>query len=117
MKAEEIRDYCLAKKSVEESLPFDANTLVFKVGGRMFLLVSLDSDPVQFNVKCDPARALELREKYTCVLPGYHMNKMHWNTIVCDGSVSKKLMYEWIDASYDLIVNSLPQKMKKAAGL
>lgn len=114
MSAEEIREYCILKKGVTEGFPFDAETLVFKVAGKMFLLMSLDSNPVQFNVKCDPQKAIELREKYNFVQPGYHMSKVHWNTIVCEGRTSKKLIYTWIDDSYDLIVQSLPKKQKEA---
>lgn len=112
MNLEELREYCLRKKGVEESFPFDNNTLVFKVMGKMFLLTGITSQPVQFNVKCDPGKAIELREKYDCVQPGYHMNKQHWNTVVCDGSASKKLLQQWIDDSYDLISASLPKKLR-----
>lgn len=112
MNLEELREYCLRKKGVEESFPFDNNTLVFKVMGKMFLLTGLEYQPVQFNAKCDPDKAVELREKYDCVQPGYHMNKQHWNTVICDGSVSQKLLRQWIDDSYDLIVASLPKKLK-----
>jgi predicted DNA-binding protein (MmcQ/YjbR family) len=112
MNHEELREYCLSKKGVEEGFPFDNNTLVFKVMGKMFLLTGLDSQPLQFNAKCDPDKAIELRETYDCVLPGYHMNKAHWNTVICDGSVSKKILEQWITDSYDLIVASLPKKLK-----
>jgi predicted DNA-binding protein (MmcQ/YjbR family) len=116
MNVEKIRDHCLIKKGVEESFPFDNSTLVFKVGGKIFLLLSLDESPVQFNVKCQPDKAVELREKYSSVRPGYHMNKQHWNTIVCDGSAAEKLIFEWIDNSYDLIVKTLPAKTKTLLG-
>lgn len=112
MYLEELREYCLLKKGVEECLPFGDDTLVFKVMGKMFLLTGIESQPVEFNVKCDPEKALDLREKYSCVLPGYHMNKQHWNTIICDGSVSDKQLQEWIDDSYNLVVNSLTKKLK-----
>ena len=112
MNLEEIRDYCLAKKGVEERFPFDNETLVFKVGGKIFLLMGINANPIQFNVKCEPQKAIDLREKYSCVLPGYHMNKAHWNTIVCDGRATKKLVFEWIDHSYDLIIGSLPKKQR-----
>lgn len=112
MNLEELREYCLRKKGVEESFPFDSNTLVFKVMGKMFLLTGLEYQPVQFNVKCDPDKALELREKYDCVQPGYHMNKQHWNTVICDGSVPSKLLRQWVDDSYGLIVASLPKKLR-----
>lgn len=112
MNIEDLREYCLSKKGVEESLPFGEGTLVFKVGSKMFMLLSLDEKPVRFNVKCDPLRAIELRAIYTCVSPGYHMNKTHWNTIVCDGSVTKKIISAWIDESYELVFNALPQKIR-----
>ncbi len=112
MNVEEIRDYCLKKNAVEEGFPFDQNTLVFKVGGKMFLLMDINGAPVGFNAKCSPDKAVELREKYHCVQPGFHMNKTHWNTITCDGSVPKKIIYGWIDDSYDLIVAGLPKKAR-----
>ena len=110
---DQLRDYCIIKKGVEECLPFGPETLVFKVMGKMFLLASLDSQPVQFNVKCSPEKAIELRENYHCVTPGYHMNKIHWNTIICDGSVTDVLLKQWIDDSYNLIVESLSKKLKQ----
>jgi len=103
MNIESLREYCLSKPNVEETLPFGPDTLVFKVEGKVFLLVGLDEEQLSFNVKCDPAKAIELREEFGCVLPGYHMNKKHWNTIVVDGSVSSKQLKEWIDWSYDLV--------------
>ena len=103
MNCEEIRDYCLLKPRVEEALPFGPEVLVFKVDGKIFLLLPLDSHPLQFNVKCDPERVPDLRDRYACVLPGFHMNKKHWNTIVVDGSVGVNLLKEWIDHSYDLV--------------
>jgi predicted DNA-binding protein (MmcQ/YjbR family) len=78
------------------------------------LLVSLDATPLQFNAKCNPDKAIELRENYPCVLPGYHMNKAHWNTVVCDGSVPRKTIFAWIGDSYDLVVASLPKKTRDA---
>ncbi len=112
MNIETIREYCLSKPSVEEALPFGPETLVYKVGGKAFLLMGLDAEDLRFNVKCEPARALELREEHSCVLPGYHMNKKHWNTIIVDGSVSRKQLQEWIDHSYELVVSSLPKKSR-----
>lgn len=103
MNIESLREYCLSKPRAEETLPFGPDTLVFKVDGKAFLLTSLDSEDLRFNVKCDPDKAIELREEYSCVLPGWHMNKKHWNTIVVDGSVSSKQLKEWIDWSYDLV--------------
>ena len=103
MNIETIRDYCLSKPGAEETLPFGPDVIVFKVNNKSFLLLPLDKEQLQFNVKCDPDLALELREQYSCVLPGWHMNKKHWNTIVVDGSAPSKLMLEWIDHSYDLV--------------
>lgn len=103
MNIETLREYCLSKPGAEESFPFGGDALVFKVKSKIFLLVGLDSAPLQFNVKCNPDRALELRENYSCVIPGYHMNKKHWNTIIVDGSVSDQLLKEWIDDSYQLV--------------
>lgn len=114
MNIESLQAYCLTKVGVEECLPFGPENLVFKVGGKMFLLASLDSVPLQFNAKCDPAKAEELREQYACVQPGYHMNKAHWNTITCDGTAPDALLREWIDDSYNLIVASLPKKKREA---
>ncbi|MBL0132590.1 MAG: MmcQ/YjbR family DNA-binding protein [Chitinophagaceae bacterium] len=104
MDIEQLQSYCLSKENVEETLPFGPDTLVYKVNGKIFLLCSLDSEEFRFNVKCDPEKALELREQYPCVLPGYHMNKKHWNTIIPDHTVTNKLLKEWIDHSYELVV-------------
>ncbi|WP_118951195.1 MmcQ/YjbR family DNA-binding protein [Taibaiella helva] len=103
MNAESIRSYCLAKEDAEEGFPFGEGALVFKVAGKMFLLLSLDAMPVSFNAKCDPDRALELREEHESIIPGYHMNKKHWNTVIVDGSLGDKLIKELIDHSYDLV--------------
>ena len=103
MNVEELREYVLQKANVTEGFPFGEDTLVFKVNAKIFLLISLESSPLQFNVKCDPARAIELREEYPeAVLPGYHMNKKHWNTIIVDGTLSKKQLMEMLDNSYKL---------------
>jgi len=110
MNIELLQQYCLSKPGVEETLPFGPDTLVYKVGGKIFLLCSLDTEVLQFNVKCDPDLAIELREEYPSVLPGYHMNKKHWNTIIADGSVPVKKLKEWIDHSYELVVGSLKKK-------
>lgn len=107
MNIEELRNYCLAKIGVTEEMPFGPETLVFKIGGKVFLLVGIDGKPLQFNVKCDPEKAIALREEFTCVKPGYHMNKKHWNTIVLDGSVELKKVHEWIDDSYFLVAKGL----------
>lgn len=104
MNIETLREYCLSKPDVEETLPFGPDTLVFKVKGKAFLLTGLESHPVQFNVKCDPDLAVELRERYPdTVLPGYHMNKKHWNTVIVDGQLTGKILREFIDESYRLV--------------
>jgi len=108
MNIEELRSYCIHKKGVTEGFPFGELVLVFKVLNKIFLLVNLDEYPLQFNVKCNPETAIELRETYPCVQPGYHMNKRHWNTVSVDQSVSDQLLKQWIDHSYDLVVQSLP---------
>ncbi len=117
MFAEEIRDFCLLKKHAEECFPFDNDTLVFKVGGKIFLLISIDSKPIQFNAKCDPDKAIELRENHSFIIPGYHMNKKHWNTIICESSASRKLLEECINNSYNLIVAALAKKTRQELSL
>ncbi len=104
MNIEELRDYVLQKPSVTEGFPFGEDTLVFKVQKKIFLLTGLQSNPLQFNVKCNPDKAIELREEYPeSVLPGYHMNKKHWNTVIVDGVLSRKQLQEMIDHSYALV--------------
>jgi len=97
-----LREYCISKKDATESFPFGDDTLVFKVREKIFALVNLDGD-LSINLKCDPEFALELRERYSSVTPGYHMNKKHWNTVLLEGSVPDKEVLSWIDHSYDLI--------------
>jgi predicted DNA-binding protein (MmcQ/YjbR family) len=104
MNIEILRNYCISKKNVTESFPFGDDTLVFKTEGRIFALANLEGD-LSVNLKCDPARAIELRERYSSVIPGYHMNKKHWNTIYLDGSVPDKEVFSWVDHSYDLVLN------------
>lgn len=112
MNIEEFREYCLQKKGVEESFPFDSSTLVFKVAGKMFALTGLDRD-FAINLKCDPEKAIELRAKYPSVQPGYHMSKKHWNTVNIDGSVDDQLICEWTDHSYELVVKSLTKAKRE----
>ena len=112
MNIEAFREYCLDKKGVTEEFPFDESTLVFKVLGKMFALTDLKGE-FSINLKCDPEKAIELREKYSAVQPGYHMSKKHWNTVRDDGSVTDELLCNWIDDSYNLVVDKLP-KSKKA---
>jgi predicted DNA-binding protein (MmcQ/YjbR family) len=103
MDIEELRDYALAKQNVEEGFPFGEGTLVFKVNGKIFLLVSLNAVPLQFNAKCDPEKAIDWREEYPCVQPGYHMNKKHWNTVMIDGCLQNRQLKEMVDDSYKLV--------------
>ncbi len=114
MNIEEYREYCMAKAGVTEHFPFDEQTLVFKVMNKMFALADVDLF-ISINLKCDPERAIELRETYDAVQPGYHMNKKHWNTIEMDGG--DKLIRELIDHSYELIVAGLPKKLKEELAL
>lgn len=109
MNIEEIRNFCLAKKGVEETFPFDNETLVFKVMNKMFLLINVNS-PDSMNLKCDPEYAIELREQYSEIIAGYHMSKKHWNTVSLTGNLDKKLLIELIGHSYLLVVNGLSKK-------
>lgn len=111
MDIEKIRTYCLKKKRVTESFPFNETTLVFKVMNKIFCLLSL-TPPHTVNLKCEPEYAIELREKYDEVTPGYHMNKKYWNTIDIAGRVPDKEIHSWIDHSYELVVSGLPRKDK-----
>jgi predicted DNA-binding protein (MmcQ/YjbR family) len=115
MDAEQIREYCLAKKAVTEEFPFDEVTLVFKVMGRIFALLSLDGD-LSLNLKCEPSYALELREKYPAIQPGYHMNKKHWNTLYIDGSMSWGHIRQLIDHSYDMVVAGMSKRLREDLG-
>jgi len=112
MNIETLRDYCLSKAHVQETFPFGDDTLVFKVMDKIFLLAGLDHGD-RFNVKCDPDRAISLREQYEEVQPGYHMNKIHWNTVSMNGRLHDSQLIEMIDHSYDLIVKSLPKNKRK----
>jgi predicted DNA-binding protein (MmcQ/YjbR family) len=112
MDANGILDYCLAKKGVTESFPFDNETLVMKVGTKMFLLMSLEKQPLEISVKTDPEWSAELREQYPQITGAYHMNKIHWNSVMVDG-LKRDLILRLIDQSYDLVFNSLTKKAKE----
>ena len=113
MNIEALREYVLLKPFVTEGFPFGETTLVFKTNEKMFLLIPLDAGQLQFNVKCDPDKAIELREEYPdCVLPGFHMNKKHWNTVIANGTLSGKQLFQMIDDSYNLIAKKNPSKSK-----
>ena len=110
MDLEDVREYCLKKRGVTEGLPFGEDTLVFKVAGEIFALASLDEVPSRVNLKCDPELALDLRDRYEDVTPGYHMNKKHWNTVALTGRIHDAELRRMIDHSYDLVCASLPKK-------
>lgn len=111
MDANQILDYCLAKKGVVETFPFDKETLVLKVGGKMFLLMSLERQPLTISVKTDPEWSAELREQFYQITGAYHMNKTHWNSVLCEG-LKPDLIEKLIDHSYDLVLKSLSKKIQ-----
>ena len=111
MTLEFFRTHCLSKPGVTEDTPFDANTLCFRVGGKIFSLCDIDAFDY-INLKCDPERAMELREQYDSITPGYHMNKKLWNSVSVSGNVPDKLILELADHSYELIFASLPKKLQ-----
>ena len=113
MNIESIREYCISKKAVSECLPFDDKTLVFKVAGKIFALANLDTHPLRVNLKCDPEKAINLRERFKSVRPGYHMNKKHWNTLEINGEVSREILINLIDHSYNLVVAKLTKKVRE----
>ena len=112
MHIEQIRNYCLSKPGVEETFPFDQETLVFKVMGKVFALTSLNN-PDNCNLKCDPEKAIELRNSYDAVKPGYHMSKVHWNTVTYNQDLTDKEILQLVDHSYELVVNGLTRKLKQ----
>jgi predicted DNA-binding protein (MmcQ/YjbR family) len=111
MNIEEFREYCIAKKGVTEELPFGPDTLVYKVMGKMFALTPLDSDTFKVSLKCDPLKAVELRDEFDYIVGAYHMNKIHWNTINCELCSTKQLK-ELIDHSFNLVISGFPKKLK-----
>jgi predicted DNA-binding protein (MmcQ/YjbR family) len=115
MDLEQFREYCLAKPRAAEGTPFGPDVLVFKVGGKIFALAALDEVPARVNLKCDPDLALDLRDRYDQVRPGYHMNKKHWNTVEIESGVSDGELQKMIDHSYDLVVKTLPTPKAKIA--
>lgn len=111
MTVEEFREHCLTKKGVTEEFPFGEDTMVMKVGGKIFALASVVLFE-RISLKAEPEKAIELRERYPAVIPGYHLNKKHWNTVQLDGSVTDKLVKSWIDDSYQLVAAGLPKTIK-----
>jgi len=116
MNIEEFRDYCLSKKYVTECFPFDTTTLVFKVANKMFALSGLENIPASVNLKCDPERAIELREEYSGIVAGFHMSKKHWNTITIEGNIPTDFIEELVDHSYNLVVKGMTKKLQKELG-
>ncbi|MFV0470781.1 MAG: MmcQ/YjbR family DNA-binding protein [Paludibacteraceae bacterium] len=114
MNVEDLRKYCLSLRGAEETFPFDNVTLVMKVGGKIFAIIPLDVAETSISLKCHPNLAVELRERYNCVKPGYHLNKVHWNTVFVTSEITTLQVKGWIDASYNLIKSSLPQKIRRA---
>jgi predicted DNA-binding protein (MmcQ/YjbR family) len=115
MDIQQFYEFCLSKKGVTEHFPFDEETLVFKVGGKMFCLTSLkewEKGTPSLNLKCNPERAEELRAEYEAIIPGWHMSKVHWNTVAFNSDVSDKMMRELINHSYELVFNSLTKKIQ-----
>ena len=115
MNLAQLREYCLSKPRATEGAPFGPDVLVFKVGGKMFALAALDKVPTTVNLKCDPDLALELRDRYQQVTPGYHMNKKHWNTVEIEGGIPGLELRKMIDHSYDLVTRGLPKPRAKVA--
>ena len=113
MQVDAFRDYCLRKAGVTESSPFGPEHAVFKVGGKMFALLAFEEVPPTANLKCDPDLALELRDRYEEVRPGYHMNKKHWNTVQIAGAIPQAELTRMIDHSYELVVKSLPKSQRE----
>src|SRR6266513_993475 len=114
MDAVEFREYCLTKPNATEGTPFGETVLVFRVGGKMFALAPLDEVPATVNLKCDPELALDLRDRYEQVQPGYHMNKKHWNTVEIDSGIPDVELRKMIDHSYELVVKRLPEAKRKS---
>jgi predicted DNA-binding protein (MmcQ/YjbR family) len=116
MRSDELRDLCLAFPGSTETFPFGPETSVFKVAGKMFALTGLAGRPLRVSLKCEPALAQQLREAHREVLPGYHLNKTHWNTVLIDGSLPEQMIGDMIEDSYDLVVSKLPRARRAALG-
>ena len=114
MDLKELREYCAEKPGSRECFPFDEETLVFKVGSKMYALTNIKSETFSMNLKCKPEMAGDLRNTYVAIKPGYHMNKQHWNTVVCDGTVPEDQLYWMIDMSYELVLKSLKKSERES---
>jgi predicted DNA-binding protein (MmcQ/YjbR family) len=113
---EEVRAHCLSFQGAVETFPFGPNTSVFKVAGKMFTLCQLTESPLRVSVKCDPELAEQLRQAHPAVIPGYHLNKRHWNTLIVDGSLPDEMIGDMVEDSYDLVVSRLPKARQRALG-
>ena len=111
-----LRSWCLARPGVTEELPFGPMTTVFKVEGKVFALSALDRTPLEISLKCEPALAEELRRDHAAIRPGYHLNKRHWNTVLCDGSLPDQMVLDMVEDSYDLVVEGLPRRTRERLG-
>jgi len=116
MNAAELRDHCLSFNGAEETFPFGPENSVFKVAGKVFALSRLDAEPLRISLKCEPELAVALRGAHAAVIPGYHLNKRHWNTVIIDGSLSDQMIVDMIEDSYDLVVSALPAGRRRALG-
>lgn len=112
----QVMNYCLGKPGAVEDYPFGPDVAVMKVAGKMFALIGISDRPLSINLKCDPFLAMDLRERYEAVEPGYHMNKVHWNTVTLDGTIPRHEVLAMIDHSYDLVVRALPARLRNAVG-
>ena len=112
MNIEELRNYCLSLTGAEETLPFGPDTLVYKIGGKMFAAMGLEWEEAAINLKCDPEYAIELRDRYPDIIPGYHMNKKHWNTVYTERGLEGELIMELIDHSFNLVIANLPRSIR-----
>jgi predicted DNA-binding protein (MmcQ/YjbR family) len=116
LEASELREWCLAQNGAIEDFPFTPEHSVFKVAGKMFALSALEREPLEVSVKCEPELAVELRNSYPAIRPGYHLNKRHWNTITLDDSISDQLVRDLVEDSYDLVVSALPKRTQRELG-
>jgi predicted DNA-binding protein (MmcQ/YjbR family) len=116
MSPDELREYCLSFSEAHETFPFGPENSVFKVEGKIFAMSRLAADPLRVSLKCDPALVEQLREAYAAVLPGYHLNKRHWNTVLVDGSLADEMLRDMVEDSYDLVVSKLPPARRRALG-
>jgi predicted DNA-binding protein (MmcQ/YjbR family) len=114
MTPDELREECLRLPGATEDFPFNPETSVFKIGGKMFALSRLEGEPLRVSLKCEPGLAEQLRADYPAIIPGYHLNKRHWNTVILDGALPDRMVRDMIEDSYDLVVASLPRKLQNA---